>query len=126
MGADLLLHHVWIKRAQEPDWQAAKATIEAMTDEEIEKLESFEYSEEGTPEEYRYLLVSDLEEIKEVWHNDRRDAYKCPLGPIDCLITGGMSWGDDPSEFFSLVGRFLEVDAAINAAGFYKWEWEVA
>lgn len=121
MGAELLLHHVWIRSKQEPDWAAARAVLSGMTDEEVEKLEEMGFHDETeTPAEYREQLVTELAEIEDVWHHDRRTAYRTSMGPIDCLITGGISYGDSPDEFWSLVGRFLETPA-VEAAGFFVW-----
>ncbi|MGV0985031.1 MAG: hypothetical protein ACOYB2_10780 [Limnohabitans sp.] len=119
MGADLLLHHVWIAKGKEPDWQAAKDAIAAMDDEKVQKLAEQEMVDDDVPA-YREQLLADIAEVEDVWHKDRRTAYKCPLGPIDCLITGGISWGDSPDEFFDVVGRFLETPA-VEAAGFFVW-----
>lgn len=119
MGADLLLHHVWIRRGRTPDWAAAKATLAAMTDEDVERLEEFEYRGD-TPAEYREFLIRDLGDIEEAWNSDRRLAYKFPAGPIDMWVTGGVSWGDSPTDEFDTVGRLLETNA-LEAAGFYDW-----
>lgn len=120
MGADLLLHHVWIARGQTPDWMAAKAVLEALTDDQINAFEESAYVYADDQPGYRERLIADLDEIHDAWDHDRRTAYKCPLGPIDVLITGGISWGDSPDEFFDVVGRFLETPA-VEAAGFFVW-----
>lgn len=120
MGADLLLHHVWIRHGQAPDWAAAKAVIAGMTDAETEALESIEYTEVPTPALYRDSLLNDLEDVIDVWQNDRRVAYRTQIGPVDVLLTGGVSWGDEPTDEFRVIGRLLETQA-FETAGFFAW-----
>ena len=121
MGSDLILHTIWIDARKIPDWAAAEAALLGMTDEQTNLLESSEYSEADTPALYRQALIADLREVRDFWNTEhRRDAYVDTLGPIKCLLAGGMSWGDDPSEFFSIAGRLLESDA-FEVAGFFTW-----
>jgi|WetSurMetagenome_2_1015567.scaffolds.fasta_scaffold24150_5 hypothetical protein len=122
MGADLLLAVLWTTRDR-IDWEKGEAEIDLVTDNEIES-ESFG---EGVglddtafmAEVVRPRLRIDLDEIRSYWEgrNDRAtDVYR--FGPVRALISGGTSWGDDPSEMFTIMTRLPERVA--TECGFFR------
>lgn len=119
MGADFLLAHVWTtKRPDEIDFEAGDLYIATARPEELE-----EYGWLETPEEIdaaRTDALSDLLYLRGVWNGReyQRDIDVCTFGPVTVAITGGMSWGDGPTDSFDILTRIPE--GALRAAGFFQ------
>lgn len=68
-------------------------------------------------------LVSDalesLERVKAAWNNEYRDAARITLKHTVILISGGMSWGDGPTETFNDIALVQSI-GALQAAGFER------
>lgn len=116
MGADMLVWSLaWLKD-KKLDWEAGKKAIDAL--EVDEDNTSFNYSREE--------LHNYLEEIKGSFEVKKNYVSACGRETVvyDCgsfwmLITGGMSWGDSPTELGNAIAAF-ETDAehVLEAVGF--------
>lgn len=116
MGADLILTATrWPKRSDTgevaPAGEALVAEMKrrwaAVTREPRETiLEDVGVTYEGTPEEleegWRQLTAEVFGLVEDVFGTDgsRRDVTDLVLDGTVWLVSGGMSWGDDPSEAF--------------------------
>lgn len=131
MGADLILAHIWTtKPDSELDWDAARSAIEALTVDDVDSESHYSWNDAEVPtddEEFLSKKVrpgvrNDLEEFKSLWQaslsNLPRDADMCTMGPVRALITGGMSWGDSPTETWDLLSRLP--DSVLKAIGFFQ------
>lgn len=118
MGADLLIRAIALPFDVEPDWHAARKHIWACDN--VESLDPDQYFDEGASlDDVQKELIDALNELIPVldgsgWARD-----------IDCLpfcghwlwITGGMSWGDSPTDTYDFI-RQAETCGALSAAGF--------
>lgn len=112
MGADMLLVYTKIERTEEE----ARAALYAMDDTELlaiaEELEDEVDldDEEGNPvssedkvARIKQKLLTALGIIFPLPGNDRRDIIRLRFKEGDYLLTGGLSWGDAPTEAYDLV-----------------------
>lgn len=136
MGADLILGWLWTTQPEAIDFDKAKATIESAFNTLGDTKPSAEFLKRWDPGEVfeyyddddgigaraiRDYLLDDTETLRRYWTEEEyaRDFDKAQLGPVTALITGGMSWGDSPTETFDLIARWGDTPAA-EAAGFYR------
>jgi len=121
MGSELLLWMVWSTR--EPDFDAVRTAIRALSDEALLKKRSFmEYADigQGSSSDFRELLLDDLDGLEQVWHGaDWPDSLSTRMGPVKVAITGGESWGDTPSSDYDSWIR-LENSNVLDAGGFFS------
>lgn len=125
MGADLLLAYVWTTKPESLDWQKGKDAIEAMRPDQLMGIEQFEYNEEVwndsgiDVDQARLLLHQQLDQIRGLWSGgvQSRTAFRDSLGPVTSLFTGGMSWGDSPTDEFDLFNDFP--GEVLEAVGFF-------
>lgn len=129
MGADLILAHIWTTKSDaELDWDAGLRSIETLKYDEVEDPENFEDYPDDDPDDDVFMekyirpqMLEDWEEFKNLWAvpvNLGRDVDLCTFGPVRVLITGGMSWGDSPTDTFDTLNR---IDTKpLRAAGFFS------
>lgn len=119
MGADLFIAALVIDQAREPDFAAAKALIERLGREDVELPDEFYEHDLETAEGIagvRCLTAEALDDLecglvsREVEWIDVRGAR--------VFITGGMSWGDSPTQLFETITRLRAVRGILAAAGF--------
>lgn len=137
MGADLLVAWVWTTDPEAIDFEKARALAR-------EELGSVEMPDEVWPpgvlerwdpnEDLVYegsdfgaddllnRVIEDIDEIEKLWGGEEyRDTIRAGMGPVEFLMSGGMSWGDSPTETFDVLNRFANTPAA-KAAGFFDGE----
>ena len=115
MGADLILN--WVEVPEKPDYDAMRSLIANSSVVVFERLgdEGFRYGEDGA--EFWTQCVADLEEL--VTDGGSRDASILEIGggrPV--LISGGMSWGDMPTETCDLIDHLWAWPELLWAGGF--------
>jgi hypothetical protein len=138
MGADLIASWIWTTQPQKIDFEKARALIREEFD-ALDKaddvfpqgfLERWDPNEDvvwdgsdTTAEEFRNALLSDTNHLEQLWTEAEtpRDAFVADIGPVRVLLSGGMSWGDSPTEEFDVLNRWGNTPAA-KAAGFFDWE----
>lgn len=139
MGADLLLSWLWTTEPEKVDFEKARALIRAeitsdcLDENEVWKpgvLERWDPNEDAVfdgsdvdAETLVKVLIADVDEVEKLWTGELeyRDAFVTDIGPVRVLLSGGMSWGDSPSETFDVLNRFGNTPAA-KAAGFFDEE----
>jgi hypothetical protein len=123
MGADLLLVAVPCCDLDRGDRSTvAKALINNLTDAECESLtdNACQWDEE-TPQEIRRRLLHVLDQYDEGWGRDVSD-FKQEGADHTVLITGGMSWGDSPTDAYDEMRILLYFDALYDLL--LKWARE--
>jgi hypothetical protein len=123
MGADLCLEYVTIKQSKRPDWAKGLAKIKALENKYKKDPESFEIDEDTfgpdvDGDDIIDLLKSDFIELKQgVMKLQRRDLTRITVGTYYAYITGGMTWGDDPTDGYGSFAR-LTAYGITKACGF--------
>jgi hypothetical protein len=124
MGADLIMAFWWTTKPEEIDWVKGSAAISYL---DITEVDPDNFDGTGSPEDdgafmdevIRPQLQRDLEEIRRYWEGETdRATSVVQLGPVRSLISGGTSWGDDPSEMWTVMNRVP--DKIAMACGFYS------
>lgn len=122
MGADLILAFAEIEKGKDPNWDAAADHINAGgwldDDEVIVDLLGLFREESGWDDDARSRVHSALENVMDMWARKYRDAGVLHLKHTDLLVSGGMSWGDSPTDSYDDI-MLLRVTGALEAAGFY-------
>ncbi len=103
MGADFLVAVLYTHKDKEPDWEAG-----------LKALEGLEEDEEENP----VPTAKDIEDLKNAFHNSYRDAALVRIREYDVVLSGGMSWGDDPTDTFGIIVRILNYPKVWQAMGF--------
>lgn len=131
MGADLILLHLWTTRDiySQMDWVAAERAIQDLQLEDCEDLVSGQFydledltidndNEDAILQEVKNNVRLRVEDLKSIIKGEMpRDVDVCKMGPVTAVITGGMSWGDDPTDTFTELSSIPY--KVLAAAGFF-------
>jgi len=127
MGADLTLAWLIHNKDTFPNWDAGRAKLQELAEIEL-KTDPNDCYDEDTSLEDIYITDSPEITLAEAQESidylegadDLRDFSSVTLGHFTMLISGGMSWGDNPTESFThldLVGWLP--NQVLEAMGFY-------
>lgn len=129
MGADFCLEWLSIEKLREPDWKKAERELSRLEGTHISGWPG-EYVERrlgkvpapGEPDmNYRTEEVEKLKEalgdIRMAWASNFRDSVKIDICHRTVLCSGGMSWGDPPTDTCERIGLLWRSGLA-RAAGF--------
>ncbi len=138
MGADMIVSTLWLPDGVEPDWEAAeKAAAEFTCPAEgfppdsnlhgslIEDvlLGDFDHHEAKTDRARKEivdgLIGGALKVVKAGVNGERRDLTWSQFAGWTVYITGGLSWGDTPTDCCEAITTLQET-GILDAAGFYK------
>lgn len=140
MGADFCLAYLGIEKEKDPDWSKARELVERMgkthlfrwkeTFKDIEDMDYFfmtldvpmGWKDEGEPDMNDRTracerLLRCLREVRSAWDEGTRDSAVLELNGKAYLFSGGMSWGDPPTDTYSEINLFL-ASGMSTAAGF--------
>jgi hypothetical protein len=120
MGADFLITALVIDRGRAPDFDAARAAIEAVTSAQIEEPEEFWDHDPATDAglaEIRSRLRESLSDLEAALQRSRELA-SLELRGATVHLTGGLSTGEAPTELFESFSRLYAVPVVLAAAGF--------
>jgi hypothetical protein len=120
MGADMLIASLAIEQGLDPDFAAAHRVVEVITGDRVEEADEFDDLPDLDSPEGLLALRADL--------HDRLDQLEQALcgreftwttvRGANVFVTGGLSWGDSPTEAFELVNRLRAVRGVLAATGF--------
>lgn len=130
MGADLCMAYVFHRQGSEPSHEKAWAEIDRLTSSEVKRLSAnIEADWMFDDVDFDRMNNEDVKVIKDTmksWIQTLVESLDHPRQVSSIFIcgwvmymTGGMSWGDDPSDVFSIwtnVGNFGELGEKV-----YKW-----
>lgn len=124
MGADLILEWLQIDKGKQPDFEAGKKYVEELIKKPIaewpgdylerhlgDDLKNYDVAEEAAK------LTKTLGDIEGAWKTGYRDTAIIEVCHKTLLITGGMSWGDSPTNTFDDIDRAL-TSGISKACGF--------
>lgn len=131
MGADLCIDYVELKETEEEALnRLAKLVIDQDTlDRFIDNANYFEWEgEDFTPELAEKMRDRIKESVSVVYSTSRRDTIGLTIdGDRIFVFTGGMSWGEEPTEAmqdFRIFNEFLGYPAWASADSKEVREWE--
>ena len=115
MGADFLCFIVGMPIGQEPRW-------DLVDDKQWKEAAETWIKERGDKGADIEGVIKDLKaqvaEVKDAWNGGyRRDASVFHRGHEKVLITGGLSWGDDPTDMFATIQDLYD-SGLIDTLGF--------
>lgn len=141
MGADLIMAALVIDKDEEPDFGAGHAWIDALTVEQLDEI--YEHREEDYFDEADEEYVDDdgaltekaYDELRKRGHaavdklvkmldpdNYYRDVTSIEVRGARVILSGGMSWGDSPTEssedIWGAGQFFVEGGSLLEAMGF--------
>lgn len=126
MGADLIVAAVAIRRNTKAKWADAEVAVDRLSAFDLDQAEKFGWSFEGIAEEteadeldiFRNNVRAALADVKEAWEGrERRDTTFLDFRSWSLMLTGGMTWGDDPSELYTSLCLVLNT-RILDKAGF--------
>jgi hypothetical protein len=124
MGADMLIACLSIPSGRRPDFAACHRAVERLAPTDIEDPDEFHEFDLGTESGMRGLrhdLHRSVEKLEEALEG--RQFALLGMGGTDVYLTGGLSWGDSPTQAFELVDHLRCVRGILVAAGFEGEAW---
>ena len=115
MGADMLMVAWTVRAGKTPTATRRKALkllgaaergIKAAKTFDKDFMEQHFWDSENV-ERVREILLRDVEEIRQAVKGVHRQAAWLCCGEYNLLVTGGLSWGDDPVELYGSMNRVL-------------------
>lgn len=122
MGADLLIECFWEEMndkrllVSKPDWLKGHARIDVLCDEMVKKDDSGDLDYLGDYDEIRKALHDFLGRIENAYATNDRELTRLEFYPYRVWITGGMSWGDEPTTLFQPMQVMSQLDV-LEACG---------
>jgi len=120
MGADLLIASLVVERDRSLDFEAGRAAIDRLTPEDI--LEPDLYFDEDPQTgaglgAIRERLRAELDELR-LGLSHSREIDRLEVRGALVYVTGGMSYGDSPTELFATIDRLRAASGVLAAVGF--------
>jgi hypothetical protein len=103
MGADLIL----VCAERTATYDQAKARLSTLDNKKVGSV--FCYGDEPEEDDKTDYLAELLTDLDVVYSDDRRDTSVMRLGDVTYVMTGGMSWGDIPTDAFDPINRIAEL-----------------
>lgn len=128
MGADLCLAWLIHDKDITPNWDAGRAKLQELAEIELKTDPNGCYDEDTSLEDVymtdggpEITYAEALESIDYIENAEgKRDFSSVTLGHFTMLISGGMSWGDDPTDSFEHLDRIGRLPAEVlTEMGFY-------
>lgn len=122
MGADLIMNALALRPGlSEPDWDAGRNFVHnnnppKVTDYDLDMVWNLADGEDLTRSDLRRLLI----ELEQAF--DGREVDWIQVGDFRVYLTGGMSWGGEPTDSFALFQKFQSVPGLMKACGFLDEE----
>jgi hypothetical protein len=106
-----MFDEVWTKAA----FDEARKAIESIDEEKMQK-DALLPEDYDSADEYKQILLKDLKDVERaVFEYDRQAGIVEGGDGIILLVSGGMSWGDSPTELYASMSRLAEADVFPDA-----------
>ncbi len=118
MGADFLLATLVIDKRRTPDFAAGQAAIERLCCDDVvdaDELGGEPIDEQGMAA-IRRRVAEALDELE--CGLVSREVEWIEVRGATVYVTGGMSWGDSPTDLFETITRLRAVKGVLTAVGF--------
>lgn len=115
----MLVSYFYCEEELKPNWKNGEDKITQLLKKWKKQGLPTDMSYWGEPQTAANSLREQLKEIRAVFTNpgDYQELSVFYLGPYKIFLTGGMSWGDDPSNLFSTIND-LSQSGILAACGF--------
>ena len=125
MGADLLIWTLAIPRSEVPDWDAGRKWVRTEQERcaEVATAEGIPIGEVILTSHGEYTADELLEAIdyaEIAFNHDSRELCWFLFGEWELFQTGGLSWGDDPTNLSPAFQKLQDEGELLKAIGF-KW-----
>jgi hypothetical protein len=120
MSADLLITALVVDEDRELDFEAADRAIGALGSDDVIESDFFDDHDPDEPEglaEIRSALHADLSELREAIEHGVQ-IVELRFRGAAVYVTGGMSYGDGPTEVWDVIFRLRAVRGVLAAIGF--------
>ena len=122
MGADLIDYTLTWDKKRKLNWNAGFKHIKFLDENSEGFINISNTWGSGDLEETKDTLNSDLTELKDIIRaGGRRDVSLTGIGHLNVLWTGGMSWGEDPTDMLTSLSH-LEDGYVLDEVGFCRDE----
>jgi hypothetical protein len=123
MGADMCVAYLVCRKGRKLDWPAGKRVIKNLKYDE-ENEDTAPVVTAASDQQYTQIqLLEFLVDVKNACAGSRRDSDCLEIAGNEILITGGMSWGDAPSDLYQSICNLDDVSGDIlEAVGFHRKE----
>ncbi len=121
MSADLVIAALVIDERRELDFEAALRVVEGLGSEDVEEPDFFDVLDPDEPEglrEIRTQLRADLRQLQEAIVNWDVEIAELTVRGATVYVSGGLSYGDAPTEVCNVISRLRAVRGVLAAAGF--------
>lgn len=113
MGADMLVNLVYHEDGKKLNWKAGHKEIDRLIKVWGENIPN-SVSWMSDPKDELHSMLTELQEAIE---SERRDICNLTFPPYQIYLTGGMSWGDNPTEIYQSFQTLSEEDSILAAVG---------
>jgi hypothetical protein len=113
MGADMCfsLFYEPSDMPFKPDWNKGFKAIDSYI--KAGKISHFDYISDD-PKTLKSALYEKLTNVKNAYENGSRELTELYLSPYKIYVTGGMSWGDAPSDLYTDINDLENIDILID------------
>jgi hypothetical protein len=148
MGADLLVAWTVIDTDKAPDFDAGRKAVKALSSDQIEQAAAMVGLDEREGDRIfadadrigqamsgestsirRYTnnvlgrivqpwALALVDELERAWTTEPRDVVKIEVRGATVMLTGGMSWGDDPTDSWNSFADLYAMPEVVRAMGF--------
>jgi hypothetical protein len=125
MGADIIIATLAQERERSLDWDQVDHALEGMTLSQLN--EGLDYATGDTYHdvaEARKEVRRIFAELKEIIEDFPRDLTTLHVRGLKLYVSGGMSWGDMPTDSSTVLDAAVHFDPVLKAVGFVTDWWE--
>jgi hypothetical protein len=117
MSSTLCLRICYISRSTEPDWKVGHDLIDKLVKNWEKNGLPDDIAWMNDPENAKEILHENLNTLEEAVLGQRNDVSSLEFFGHDIYITGGMTWGDDPTDCYTAIETLSNLKI-MEACGF--------
>lgn len=121
MGADMFISALAARRGTSLDWDTAELAIRALDRLELERIAD-ELGWDEDDDDVAERLRGAVQAVRKALTGGSRELDVLEFGTWDIYVTGGLSWGDSPTDLFDAFWA-LDASGLATAIGFSWSTW---
>lgn len=127
MGADLIVTALAAETNKTLDWDQVDNALAGMTLRQLNDGLDYAVGDTyDTEDEARAEVRRIFKELKETLEEEPRDLTTLHVRGLTLYVSGGMSWGDMPTDASMVLDNASQFDPVLQAVGFCTDWWEEA